>query len=187
MKTFEYCKSLWYNCLHSVQRCWTHIIKFFLRLLLHAADVLHGQIDPLVYPAEELSVKVGEQTLLLLKSNQTNINVSWVTALKIDPHTNTKPSNKMNKHWLFIFLNCTSMMDIFVESNWTQHEMFYRFIPCGWNSPLYSAGQTTWTWQWLVYRHTYEGSPSSEEVLSATHRNKLYQLQDSAKMLELFI
>lgn len=123
MKTLEYYKPLWYNSLHSVQCCWTHIIKLFLRLLFHAADVLHGQIDPLVYPAEELPVKVGEQTLLLLKSNQTNINVLWVTALKIDQHTNTKPSNVMNKHWLFIFLNSTSTTDILLSQ--TERNMRY--------------------------------------------------------------
>ena len=44
-----------------------HLVQLLACLLLHAPDVLHGQLDPLVDPAEELAVEVGEQALLLLR------------------------------------------------------------------------------------------------------------------------
>lgn len=45
-----------------------HLIKFLLCLLFHPSNVIHCQVNPPVYPAEELSVEVGKQTLLLLES-----------------------------------------------------------------------------------------------------------------------
>lgn len=43
-----------------------HLLEFFLSLLLHPPDVLHGQTHPFVDPAEQLAVEVGENTLFLL-------------------------------------------------------------------------------------------------------------------------
>ncbi len=45
----------------------SHLIQLLLRLLLHASNVLHRQVDPLVDPAEQLSVEVGEYTPLYLE------------------------------------------------------------------------------------------------------------------------
>lgn len=47
-----------------------HLIQLLLRLLLHIPDVLHRQLDPLVHPAEHLSVEVGKQPLLHLRRGQ---------------------------------------------------------------------------------------------------------------------
>lgn len=43
-----------------------HLIQLLLRLVLHASNVVHRQLDPFVHPAEQLSVEVGEQTFLHL-------------------------------------------------------------------------------------------------------------------------
>lgn len=44
-----------------------HLIQLLLRLLLHIPNVLHCQINPLVDPAEHLSVEVGKQPFLHLR------------------------------------------------------------------------------------------------------------------------
>lgn len=44
----------------------SYLLKLFLSLLFHPPDVLHGQTHPLVNPAEQLAVEVGENTLFLL-------------------------------------------------------------------------------------------------------------------------
>ena len=44
----------------------SHLIQLFLRLCLHSSYVIHRQINPFVNRAEQLSVKVGKQTLLHL-------------------------------------------------------------------------------------------------------------------------
>lgn len=43
-----------------------YLIQLLLGLLLHSTDVIHGQLNPLVDAAEQLSVEVGEQPLLHL-------------------------------------------------------------------------------------------------------------------------
>lgn len=46
------------------------LVQLLACLLLHAADVFHVQFDPLVDPAEQLTVKISEQALLLLPSKR---------------------------------------------------------------------------------------------------------------------
>lgn len=44
----------------------SHLIQLLLRLFLHASYVIHGKLNPFVNGAEQLSVELGEQTLLHL-------------------------------------------------------------------------------------------------------------------------
>lgn len=48
----------------------TDLIQLPLGLLLHPTNVLHSQINPLVKPAEELSMEVCEETLFLLQKEE---------------------------------------------------------------------------------------------------------------------
>lgn len=50
---------------HQTETC-AHIIQLLLSVLLHAANVVHRQVDPPVDPAEQLPVEVGEDALLHL-------------------------------------------------------------------------------------------------------------------------
>lgn len=43
-----------------------YLVQFPLRLLLHPANVVHGQVHPAVQPAEQLPVKISKEPLLLL-------------------------------------------------------------------------------------------------------------------------
>lgn len=52
-----------------------HLIQLLRCLLLHASDVIHRQVDPFVDPAEQLSVEVGEQTLLHLDGQSVYVSV----------------------------------------------------------------------------------------------------------------
>lgn len=47
-----------------------YLLKLLLGLLLHPPDVLHGQPDPFVHPAEQLAVEVGENALFLLRKGE---------------------------------------------------------------------------------------------------------------------
>lgn len=47
-----------------------HLIEFLLCLLFHPSNVVHCQVNPPVYPAEELPVEVGKQALFLLKATK---------------------------------------------------------------------------------------------------------------------
>lgn len=53
-------------------KCHSHLLQLSLRLLLHPADVLHGELHPAVNPTEELTVEVGEDSLLLLQTQMKN-------------------------------------------------------------------------------------------------------------------
>lgn len=58
--------NLW--CLWWPLGIWPHyLIQLFARLVLHATNIIHVQLNPLVDPAEQLTVEVSEQTLLLLR------------------------------------------------------------------------------------------------------------------------
>lgn len=48
-----------------------HLFQFSLRFCLHLPDVIHSQVHPLVNGAEELTVEVGEDPLLLLRRHKT--------------------------------------------------------------------------------------------------------------------
>lgn len=43
-----------------------HLFQFSLRVGLHLPDVIHRQVHPLINGAEELTVEVSEDPLLLL-------------------------------------------------------------------------------------------------------------------------
>lgn len=55
----------------------SYLVQLPLGLLLHSADVIHCEFNPLVDAAEQLSVEVGEQTLLHLDTVG-----GWGTALE---------------------------------------------------------------------------------------------------------
>lgn len=49
----------------------THLFQFSLCFCLHLPDVVHRQVHPLINGAEELTVEVGEDPLLLLRRHNT--------------------------------------------------------------------------------------------------------------------
>lgn len=55
------------------QTWFCHLIQLLLRFVLHASYVIHGQIDPFVDPAEELSVELVKQTLLDLDTKSRSV------------------------------------------------------------------------------------------------------------------
>ena len=44
----------------------THLVQLSLRLFFHPSNVVHGQVNPLIEPTEQLPVEVCKQTPLLL-------------------------------------------------------------------------------------------------------------------------
>lgn len=106
-----------------------HIIQLLLSVLLHAANVVHWQIDPLVDPAEQLPVKVGEDALLHLDGPSGSAGKEFQTLANRGRHV---PQNVPEK----------------AKSS----------VPSEWRLPACPWWERTWPQPWQAYRRTCEGS-----------------------------